>query len=429
MAEIKGKAAQNRKKQVILVAVVGAAVIGIAIIASLFTTPAQVPAPVKTPEAKLIAVPGGKGNEQSSWRTKEAVRLQAQNDTLNNQLKDLQKRLTDFQEQQRQKEIEKADLERKEKERLALAEAMPKQPPVRPVGTIPDPNIAMPNKVPGQMPGPKPYGLNESLNADGLQGPVKASRGIVSVAVYTAPETKPASKLDVVDKIKTQIDKKLSDKSDKDDDEDGTYMTSGSFVRVVLLSGLDAPTGGQAQSNPHPLLFRVLDPAQLPNMFKVDVKDCVITANGYGDLSAERVHIRLDRLSCIDEDGNATDIKVAGYASGEDGKEGLRGRLVTKQGQVIAKAMLAGLVDGIGTIVKQSSMTQTTVGGFGTTNTLDPSKVAQAGVGGAIGNAGTVLSKYYMNLANQLFPVLEVDAGRVVDVIFSRGNTLGSKEK
>lgn len=427
MTEIKGKAAQNRKKQVILLAVVGAVVVGVAIMASLFTTPPQAVAPAKAPEAKLIAVPGGKGNEQASWRTKEAVRLQAQNDTLNNQLKDLQKRLTDFQEQQRQKEIEKADLERKEKERLALAEAMPKQPPIKPVGAIPDPNIAMPNNGASQMTGPKPYGLNESLNADGLQGQVKASRGIVSVAVYSAPaESKATSKLDVVDKIKTQIDKKLLD---KDDEDDGTYMTSGSFVRVVLLSGLDAPTGGQAQNNPHPVLFRVLDPAQLPNMFKVDVKDCVITGNGYGDLSAERVHVRLDRLSCIDEEGNATDIKVAGYASGEDGKEGLRGRLVTKQGQVIAKAMLAGLVDGIGTIVKQSSMTQTSIGGFGTTNTLDPNKVAQAGVGGAIGNAGTVLSKYYMNLANQLFPVLEVDAGRVVDVIFSRGNTLGSREK
>ena len=43
-----------------------------------------------------------------------------------------------------------------------------------------------------------------------------------------------------------------------------SYVPSGSFFRAALLGGLDAPTGGQAQSNPHPILMRAQDNAFLP---------------------------------------------------------------------------------------------------------------------------------------------------------------------
>ena len=119
-------------------------------------------------------------------------------------------------------------------------------------------------------------------------------------------------------------------------------------MRVVLLAGLDAPTGGQAQNNPHPILMRVLDPAQLPNRYMADMKDCVVTANGYGDISSERAYIRTDRLSCIDQKGGAVDVSLKGYVAGEDGKAGMRGRLVSKQGQALANAFLAGIGSGIG---------------------------------------------------------------------------------
>jgi conjugal transfer pilus assembly protein TraB len=47
-----------------------------------------------------------------------------------------------------------------------------------------------------------------------------------------------------------------------------SYVPSGSFFRAALLGGLDAPTGGQAQSNPHPVLMRVQDNAFLPNRYR-----------------------------------------------------------------------------------------------------------------------------------------------------------------
>jgi conjugal transfer pilus assembly protein TraB len=46
-----------------------------------------------------------------------------------------------------------------------------------------------------------------------------------------------------------------------------TYLPV-SFTSGVLLGGIDAPTGGQAQSNPLPILLRLTDNAVLPNVRK-----------------------------------------------------------------------------------------------------------------------------------------------------------------
>ncbi|MCK7499556.1 MAG: hypothetical protein MZW92_61025 [Comamonadaceae bacterium] len=43
-----------------------------------------------------------------------------------------------------------------------------------------------------------------------------------------------------------------------------------SFTRGILLGGLDAPTGGQSQSNPHPVLIRLEDNAVLPNRYRAE---------------------------------------------------------------------------------------------------------------------------------------------------------------
>ena len=65
------------------------------------------------------------------------------------------------------------------------------------------------------------------------------------------------------------------------------------------------------------------------------------------DISAERAYIRTENLSCVRHDGSTLEIAIQGSIFGEDGKVGMRGRLVTKQGQMLANALLAGVVSGI----------------------------------------------------------------------------------
>jgi conjugal transfer pilus assembly protein TraB len=201
------------------------------------------------------------------------------------------------------------------------------------------------------------------------------------------------------------------------------YLTSGTFVRAQLLSGLDAPTGGQAQSSPQPILMRLIDDGHLPNQFRAKMKECLIVATGFGDLSSERAIIRTESLACITKSGTALDQQIKGFVAGEDGKAGIRGRLVTKQGQVLGNALLAGIGSGLGQAFQQNS-TVTATSALGTTTSVQPGKQFQSGVTAGIGKAFDRLAQYYISLAEKLFPVIEVDAGRVVDVILTKGTEL-----
>ena len=205
-----------------------------------------------------------------------------------------------------------------------------------------------------------------------------------------------------------------------------TYVPAGTFMRGVLLAGLDAPTGGQAQQNPHPVILEIVDFANMPNKFKADYKSCRVVANGTGDLSSERAYIRLDRVSCISDDGGAIDVALKGYVADGTGKAGIRGKLVSKQGTVLANALLAGVASGIGHAFTQGAMT-TSTSALGSTQTVKDGQQLQAGVGQGVGNALNQLSKYYISLAEKIFPVIEVDAGQAVDIVITRGFSIAKK--
>ena len=193
-----------------------------------------------------------------------------------------------------------------------------------------------------------------------------------------------------------------------------------SFTRGTLLGGMDAPTGGQAQSNPHPVLIRLSDNSVLPNRYRAQYRECFVIAAGYGDISSERAYLRTESLSCVRDDGSTLEVKIQGSVYGEDGKVGMRGRLVTKQGQMLANALLAGVVSGIGQGLATAS-TSTSTSALGTISSVSGNDAYRAGVGSGVGHALDRLAQYYIKLAEQTFPVVEIDAGREIDVVITKG--------
>ncbi|WOB11136.1 TrbI/VirB10 family protein [Piscinibacter gummiphilus] len=193
-----------------------------------------------------------------------------------------------------------------------------------------------------------------------------------------------------------------------------------SFTRGRLLGGLDAPTGGQSQTNPHPVLIQLSDNSVLPNRFRAEYRECFVVAAGYGDISSERAYLRTESLSCVRHDGTALEVRIQGSVYGEDGKVGMRGRLVTKQGTMLANALLAGVVSGIGQGISTSSTT-TATSALGQITTATGSDNFKAGVGVGVGRALDRLAQYYIKLAEQTFPVIEIDAGREIDVVITKG--------
>ncbi|EKO3939144.1 hypothetical protein F7U67_001665 [Vibrio metschnikovii] len=202
------------------------------------------------------------------------------------------------------------------------------------------------------------------------------------------------------------------------------YLPTGSFATAVLLSGMDAPTGGQSKSQPVPVLLRVMDAGQLPNFWNSDIDNCHVTGAAHGDISSERAHIRLENMTCVLVNGEVIEEQIKGYVAGEDGKAGLRGRLVSKQGSLIAKSLLAGVASGIGGSISQQYQ-QVSTSALGNVTTIDPNKALESGLATGTSNALEKIADFYIARANETYPIIEVDANRIGEIILLGGTDFG----
>lgn len=403
-------AAAIKRRQVLLLAgIAGTIVAGTLLSVSLTGTKGNDAQPAK-PQSTNILAPGAQIDPRDAWRGQADAQLKA----IEQRSRDLAQRNAELEGQgkemlERLKKLEGGGLTPLPPPPVTAPAARPSFGPDRPGSALPDsgPQRFPPPPMPqGAVQGaglpPPPGGVSSTLTHTGIVsivlGDVAAGKGAKPVADAAAAAA-PASR------------------------DTRRYLPSGAFTRAVLLGGLDAPTGGQAQRNPQPVLLRLADNAILPNQFRARVKECFIVGAGYGDVSSERAYIRTESLSCVTRDGTAIDVPVKGYVAGEDGKAGMRGRLVSKQGQILANALLAGVASGIGHAFTQSSTTLS-VSPLGTTSTVDPGKQLEAGLGTGVGKALDRLAQYYISLAEKVFPVIEVDAGRSVDVVLTQGVAL-----
>jgi conjugal transfer pilus assembly protein TraB len=209
------------------------------------------------------------------------------------------------------------------------------------------------------------------------------------------------------------------------------YLPSGTILSGTLMTGLDAPTSNQSRLDPFPALLRVKHEALLPNKYRMDIAECFVIASGFGDLSAERAYMRAERLSCVKKDGTVIETPMDAYSVGEDGKAGIRGRVVSKNGQIIGNALLSGFIAGLGKAFTPQRVQPLSLNPSGTTQFQYPSPEMVAGqsIGGGVNGAAEQLASYYLEMARNIFPIVEIDAGRKIDLILVRGMALTGKSR
>lgn len=213
-------------------------------------------------------------------------------------------------------------------------------------------------------------------------------------------------------------------------DKEPVFLPSGTIISGVLLNGLDAATGRGARKDPFPALVRIQKEAILPNHFQADIKDCFGLLSGYGELSSERAMLRGETFSCVTHNKEWIEIAFPAYAVGEDGKAGIRGRLVSKAGSLIAKTSLAGFAAGIAEAFDTSPVPVIQTGDVSGGRVFQDSFSSDATKHGASQGASAALTRladYYMDMADQIFPVIEVDAGRQIDIVLTSGVKLEVK--
>ena len=212
----------------------------------------------------------------------------------------------------------------------------------------------------------------------------------------------------------------------------GLWLPAGSHAEAVVLAGVDASAGVSSQGDPRPVLFRVTGQAWTAaedgTAMQADIAGCTVTGAAHGDLSSEKIYARLRTMTCAGPTpGTVIETDVAGFAAGS-GKAGVRGPVVSREGALVEKAFLAGVVSGMGQGVSQAFQPQAVAaGGSAAVANTGLSDIGRAGLGAGAASAGQKVADYMIRRAEQYQPVIQLRAGTRVTLVFLEGARLDGR--
>ena len=195
------------------------------------------------------------------------------------------------------------------------------------------------------------------------------------------------------------------------------------FATGITLTGGDMPTLNWGQNEPKPIAISVESSMVTAGGVEVDIRDCMLLSSMHGEVSSERGIGVFTDMECRDGKKNLYFGKVQGYIIGDEGKIGMKGRLVTREGTVITQTMLVGFISALGDKVKaQATQTDTTT--YGVMETVRNNQTTQYAIGSGIKDTTDELKDYYLKFLDQIYPVVEILPGRRVTVFFKGGSVL-----
>lgn len=219
--------------------------------------------------------------------------------------------------------------------------------------------------------------------------------------------------------------------AEKPDERHVAYeIPAGTVVKAILVSGADCSVAVSKPTGPNMMLLRPIDNGKLPKGVKVMLKGSIIIGNAIGDIATERVYIRAERMTLVDKGGSFIETDISAYISGEDGREGMRGVVVDRSGQIVTRAAFAAFLNGVGQTI-QATLNNQVIEKLAETTPNKTILDIDMFRNGAFQGGSAALSKlsdYYIKRAEQLQPAIQVAAGRVVDIVFTKTVKLGEKD-
>ncbi|MFA7084706.1 MAG: TraB/VirB10 family protein [Arcobacteraceae bacterium] len=198
------------------------------------------------------------------------------------------------------------------------------------------------------------------------------------------------------------------------------YIPTTSITTGTLLHGLNAPT---SMNQPMPTVVMIKEVAFLPNRKKLNIKECNLLVEGYGQLSDERVYFKFTKFACVNNDGaKVYDTQAQGYLTSlVDNKQGLPGHVVSKQNEMLKRMFLAGIFEGAADMFKDSGSTQI-ISGLGTTTaqSTELSDKTKNLIGGGLSKASESAKDLYLEKARNISETVEVLA-QDVGLVFTDG--------
>ena len=213
-----------------------------------------------------------------------------------------------------------------------------------------------------------------------------------------------------------------------DDEENDTpkeFYLSGGFVKATLLTGGDYHTMSEGDKETIPVTLSIDSKLVTPNNEKYDLRDCFVTGPAKADFTTKTAYITVSNIQChlTDDEGKkyAINETIEGWVFDENGEYGAEGRLITKEGEIIAKALpLAILQTGMEVLTNRSQQ-----------NTGADGVVSFSGASVASNAGQTIMDKIgdkWLKYIDGLNPKVNLRPGRELIVQFKGGNKLKIEE-
>ncbi len=269
-------------------------------------------------------------------------------------------------------------------------------------------------RVPATAPSTGGHGRTQPV-APPARGPGQAARMIETFELTDSPRSSAHDPRSGPELVADAVAKPVS-----------AWLPAGAHAEAVVLAGVDASAGISSQGDPRPVLMRITGPAWTAAedgmAMQVDIDGCTVTGAAHGDLSSEKVYVRFRTMTCAGpRPGTVVETPVAGFVAGS-GKTGVRGPVVSREGALVEKAFLAGTISGVGQGVAQAFQPQAVAagGGAAVANTA-LGDIGRAGLGAGASSAGQKVADYMIRRAEQYQPVIQLQAGTKVTLVFLEG--------
>lgn len=203
------------------------------------------------------------------------------------------------------------------------------------------------------------------------------------------------------------------------------YLPAISYAPAIILMGTDASVGISAKADPNHIIFKITEPAIVAEykgkQQTVDkIVGCRVHGSVIGDLSSEKAYVRLVKMQCSFVENRVVEFNVEGFASAV-GKAGIRGPVISREGNLLWFAFWSGFIEGF------SDLTSVAVApGLELTSGIAIQEYSmkdalQQGASSGVGSAAGKLSDYAMDRAEQYQPIIAIQSGLKVELVFSKG--------
>lgn len=203
------------------------------------------------------------------------------------------------------------------------------------------------------------------------------------------------------------------------------------LTQAYMITGAYAPAFESGKEEPLPVLFQVEGDILIANNDTESLDNCMLIGSAKGNMNSQTADIRLHNITCSLADGTKMiEGSISGWVIGENGIPGVQGELMHKNGAWLSKTFVAGFLETFASAFSNTDSTEITFDDED--DDVSPGNaigdnLKSAGAGGLSTVFGR-LGEYYLQMAEQIFPVIEVKGGRTVNILLKGGEDLKIKD-